>query len=67
MRYCVEFLVIDSRFYDDTEAGYQRALNRAKRIHLHEVTDIEAALQEYRKKFPADRYDIDDIKWREEK
>lgn len=65
-RYMVQFLVIDLLNWDNTQEGYERAVERSKTVLLHGVTNIDTAVEEYRRKFPEDRYDIDDIKWRAE-
>lgn len=65
-RYTVQFLIIDLLNWDNTQEGYDRAVERSKTVLLHGVTDIDAVVEEYRSKYPEDRYDIDDIKWRAE-
>lgn len=63
-RYIVSLKVLDTRFYDGTPAGWERAYEAAQTVFLRDVTDIDAAVEEYRAKLPAGRYEVDDVKWR---
>ncbi len=59
--YTVRFKLIDTRNYDGTGEGFERAYENAPWIYLHGVEDIDDAVNEYRNQFPAGRYDIDDV------
>lgn len=59
----VKFLVLYSKYYDGTEAGYEKALSEAKEITESNCPDVETAIKKWRKKYPAHRYDFDDVRW----
>lgn len=65
-RYTVQFHVIDLKGWDGSMEGYDRAFRRAEIVTLHGVEDINGAVMEYSETLPKGRYEIDDIKWREE-
>lgn len=60
----VRFLVLDTNYYDGTKKGIEKAFENAEEITVSNVSSIEEAVNQYRCKYPADRYDFDDFIWR---
>lgn len=60
----VRFIVLDSRYYDGTLAGYEKALENSVEIVEPDMSNPDEAVEKWRKKYPAKRYDIDDICWK---
>ena len=57
----VRFMVLDRKYYDGTEAGYEKAWNKAIEVIETNFDDKEDALNEWEKKYPPSRYTFDDI------
>lgn len=60
----VRFLVLDTKYYDGTKKGWEKALENAEEITVSNVSSVEEAVNQYRRKYPANRYDFDDFKWK---
>lgn len=59
----VKFSILDSKYLDGTENGFRKYLANSIEITEEGCSDVESAIKKWRKKYPAKRYDVDNVCW----